>query len=241
MKEDDLAELERRAQLLTRRLADLRPAAVTGNTSRERIFRLLEEYAQWRYEFPIKALLLRCWVGLILVAVITVGAWFLASTGAGQVLGLASLRDRVTDAYYAFMWTTRGTEGARTDQVQARRSCPGSIEQVIGTYMVVVCYHDGIQERFLAQPANVVVTNEAGFKDWASRYLLQGVNFDFYMPIGKVNDIDVWGVVVWYRKVPVNVQLVEAGLGYPEKNPPTAVVSEIFAQYYWRKAQHGSD
>jgi hypothetical protein len=40
--------------------------------------------------------------------------------------------------------------------------------------------------------------------------------------------------VVWLNQIPLNVQLIEAGLAEPDPNPPTNIVDKAFATYYWR-------
>lgn len=99
---------------------------------------------------------------------------------------------------------------------------------------------NGQRLRRLVKLANVIVKDKEAFAAWANPYLLKGVALDFYRPIDKVSGHDVWGVVLWYRRAPLNVETVEQGIALPEKNPPTTVVNQIFAQYYWGLAKNGS-
>lgn len=209
------------------------------SVDREYAFRFLEEYAQWRYEHRGLALLLALALAFVASIMLIGGAWGLADTAGGKALGLDSAKLRVTNAYYAVMWATSSTEGSERDPVKPQRFA-GSIEKVIGDMLVIVYYDKGQQIRKLVKPANVIVTDKAAFARWADAYKLKGVSVDFYQSLGEVSGYSVWAVVLWYRKTPINVELVEKGIGVPEKNPPTAVVNEIFSLYYWKKAKAGA-
>lgn len=222
--------LEEKARALG--MAAGRPGSIEGAVA------LASNYSQWRYENPGKARAVRCGVALVLLVVAVLGAWLLAGTGVGQVTGLAAARDRVSSAYYAVLWSTRSTEGAvGTDIQPVSLSC--SIEQVVGDVLIVSCYENGQRLRRLVKLANVIVKDKEAFAAWANQYLLKGVGLDFYRPIDKVSGHEVWGVVLWYRRAPLNVETVEQGIALPEKNPPTTVVNQIFAQYYWGLAKNG--
>lgn len=192
-------------------------------------------YTQWRYENRGLARLLSCVVFTAVILLSLVASWFVAPTSFGQSLGLDSVRDRFSNAYYAALWITRSAEGAEHEPVKPKRYS-GAIEKVIDDVLVVVYYDGGKQKRALVRPANVITTDRAAFKTWAMQYHLKGLMIDLYDPLGKIGSHEVWAAVMWYRKVPINVEMVEQGIGYPEKNPPTAVVNKIFSMYYWQKA-----
>jgi hypothetical protein len=208
--------------------------------AREYAFRFLEEYAQWRYEHRGLSMLVSTALFSMGTGTLLITAWLLAATSFGQALGLDTVRARATNAYYAALWATRGAEGAETAPVYPKRYS-GAIEKIIDDILVVVYYEDGKQYRRLVKPANVITTDRMKFKEWANQYHLKGISIEFYEPLGEVAGHQVWGSVMWYRKTPINVELVELGIGYPEKNPPTAVVNKIFALYYWHKAQTGQE
>jgi len=208
--------------------------------SREYAFRIFEEYAQWRYEHRALSVLFSAMVFSFGIGVILVSAWFLAATSFGQGLGLDSVRTRATNAYYAVMWATRSAAGAELAPVYPQRYS-GSIEKIIDDVLVIVYYDEGKQYRRIVKPANVITTDRSKFKEWAAKYHLKGISIEFYEPLGEISGRKIWGAVMWYRKTPINVELVELGIGYPEKNPPTAVVNQVFALYYWHKAQSGAD
>lgn len=235
----ELEELLRDVEILEEKARAL-GAAPNGKTGAiNNAVALASNYSQWRYENPGKALLLRgCTIAMLLLTA-AVGAWIIAPSSLGQVTGLAALRERTTAAYYAVLWSTRSTEGAvGMDIKPVSLSC--SIEQVVGDVLIVSCYDNGQRLRRLAKLANVIVKDKEAFAAWANPYLLKGVALDFYRPIDKVSGHDVWGVVLWYRRAPLNVETVEQGIALPEKNPPTTVVNQIFAQYYWGLAKNGS-
>ncbi|MDU4254434.1 hypothetical protein [Pseudomonas sp.] len=205
---------------------------------RDYAFRFLEEYAQWRYEHRGLAIVVGVVAsGGVLLSCLVV-AWLLAATSFGQAVGLDSARARATNAYYAAMWATKWATGAETEPVYPKRYS-GAIEKIVNDMLVVVYYEEGKQYRRVVKPANVITTDNIKFKEWASQYHLKGISIEFYEPLGQVSGRDIWGAVMWYRQTPINVELVEQGVGYPEKNPPTVVVNKIFALYYWQLAVHG--
>lgn len=238
----DLSGLERKFNALMEGREQIMRSGLKARAGegkgREYAFRFLEEYAQWRYEHRAFALMASVLAYLLVSVVLLYGAWLLASTSIGQGLGLDSARSRVTNAYYAVLWATRGVEGAETAPVFPPRYS-GAIERIIGDVLVVVYYDSGKQIRRLVRPANVITTDQAKFKAWATQYHLKGLSIEFYEPLDEIAGHQVWGAVMWYRKTPINVELVEQAIGYPEKNPPTAVVNQIFSQYYWHKARAG--
>lgn len=233
MDEERLNELQRRLEALLA-LAPGQPKR-TAVASGRGLGELLDAYQQWRYENPAKAWLMRAFTSVASVVVIVMGLWVAAGTSLGDATGLRSLRMKVTNIYYALMWASR--DSGEQAQFIAPERFPGTIENVVGDVLVVTYYDAGNQHRRLVRPANVIVTNHAGFQAWAKEYLLKGVTFDFYIPLDEVKGHKVWAAVIWHKRTPVNVQLVERSLGYPEHNPPTAVVNQIFSQYYWNLAR----
>ncbi|MEQ0863679.1 hypothetical protein [Pseudomonas aeruginosa] len=203
----------------------------------ERAFRAFESYIQWRYENPGRAKLASvgmfaassCFVLLIL--------WWAAGTGMGEATGLDGVRKRLEYAYYGVLWATRDNATDPSEQAEPPKRMSGSIQQVFGDVMLVDCYEDGKSVRRLVRLANVIISDKHAFSAWVEAYKLKGIQLDFYRPIGQVNGYDVWGVVIWHHKTLLNVQPVEMGIAVPEKNPPTTVVNQIFAGYYWNKAK----
>lgn len=200
-------------------------------------FGFIEHYNQWRYEHPMAAACVRALVYLLAVLVIIVMLWHAAATPVGKVTGLDSVRSRITNTYYAFIWASRINEADITPMEPQRY--PGSIEQVIDDVMVVSYYKHNQQYRKLIKPANVDVHVASGLADWAAPLILKGVVFDFYMPVGTRSGHEVWATVIWDQRTPINVELVELGYGEPEIDPPTAIVNQIYSQYYWQKAVNG--
>lgn len=235
----DVTELQRRfAELMEKReTIDKRgPSPRSG----EKLFMLgfMADYAQWCYENRVLGLLSKTVAYGLLLTVLLLGAWGLAGTGAGKALGMESVKARITNSYFAILWSSRSATGAELMPVTPTRYS-GTIERVVGDVLVVKYYDDGKQLRRLVRTANVIATDKKAFGVWAQQYHLKGLLIDFYEPLGEIAGQKVWGAVFWYRRVPINVELVEQGIGYPEKNPPTAVVNQIFSQYYWHKARTG--
>lgn len=239
MDDDRLRDLSERLSILLDKQQPVRAGGRGEERVREygRFMALVEAYSQWRYENPVKSLVIRLISGGASCAALLLSLWWVAGTGVGEATGLQSLRTKATNIYYAILWSTRGDVDAALVAQMAPQRFPGTIEQVIDGVLVVSYYEAGKQYRRLVKPANVIMTDKKGFELWAKQYLLKGVTFDFYIPLEEIKGHKVWAAVIWYRKTPVNVELVERSLGYPEKNPPTAVVNQVFSQYYWNLAR----
>lgn len=240
MEKVDLAELERRfSGLMEKREAiNKRGASPGGGKSNLFMFSFMADYVQWCYEHRIMGLLSKIAMYGVLLCVLLAGSWGVAGTGAGKALGMEAARSRITNSYFAVLWSSRSAAGAELMPITPERFS-GTIERILGDVLIVKYYDNGKQLRRLVRPANVVATDKQAFGRWARQYHLKGLLIDFYEPLGVIAGQQVWGAVLWYRRVPINVELVEQGIGYPEKNPPTAVVNQIFSQYYWHKARTG--
>ncbi len=204
--------------------------------ARQFFFMVTESYSLWRYEHGFAASLVRILIGFLVTLALIIALWVAAGTAAGEATGLATIRARITYAYYGIVWATRGNSVVSELPIAPRR-VSGSIEQVVGDVMVVTCYENSERVQRLVKLANVIITDKKGFGSWAKQYMLKGVVIDLYKPLEQRAGRDVWGAVLWYHKAPINVEPVERGFGYPEKNPPTAVVNQIFSQYYWTLAK----
>jgi len=236
----DLAELDRRlTQMLEKREAISRAGPMAGKgQGKGYIFGFMADYAQWCYEHRVLGLFSKSVMYALVLSVLLMGAWGLAATGIGKALGMESVKNRITNSYFAILWSSRSATGAELMPITPERFS-GTIERVVGDVLVVAYYDNGKQYRRLVRAANVVATDKRAFDEWAKKYHLKGLMIDFYEPLDVIAGKQVWGAVLWYRRVPINVELVENGIGYPEKNPPTAVVNQIFSQYYWHKARTG--
>jgi len=196
-----------------------------------------DQYSQWSYENPQKGQLAGWAGGASSFVLLLLLVWGVAGTGVGQVVGLATLKDRVSNAYYAVLWGSRGQSNTASDLPIVPERLSGSIERVVGDILVVIVYQGDAGHRRLVRLANVSVTDKAKFAEWVQPYLLKGLTFDFYKVLGSQSGHDVWGAVLWSARIPLNVEPVERGIGFPEKNPPTTVVNQIFSQYYWSLAK----
>lgn len=201
-------------------------------------FGFVEEYTQWRYEHPYLAKLIAVLRFMFYTFLFVAFMWWMAGTAAGKLTGLEGVRNRVVFAYYSVVWLSKGVPNVDELQMPPKRFS-GTIEKVVGDVLVISYYDKGKSVRRLVRPANVILANKEGFAEWAEPYLLKGVVIDFYKPIDKASGHDVWGVVIWSQRVPINVQLVELGYATPEENPETVIVNEVFSRYYARRARSG--
>ena len=199
---------------------------------------LFDAYTQWRYEHPTAARWSARVSWLFLVAILSVSFWSVSSSSVGRALGLESVKNRIVYTYYAGVWAAKVGDQANLEVMKAE-SYQGYIERVVGDMMVVKIYSNGQQQRRIIKAANVVVQNRGQFKQWAEGFKLKSVRLDFYLVLGQVGGRDVWATVIWLNREPINVQLVEQDIGYPEVSPPTAVVNKLYSLYYWRKAING--
>ncbi len=201
-------------------------------------FRFFEEYAQWRYEHPYLSKILAIIRFFLIAGLVLIFAWWLAGTSVGKVTGLNNVKSRVTFAYYSVVWASKGVPAVESLQVAPKRFS-GTVERVVGDVLIVSYYNQGKSMRRLVRPANVEIVDKKGFAKWAKQYVLKGITIDFYIPIGKASGHDVWAAVLWSKRMPVNVELVELGFGHPQINPETEVVSQIYSMYYLMRAKSG--
>lgn len=236
----DLVELERKFNRLIEQRETIGRDGPSTKEGKSRLYLVgvMADYAQWCYENRVLGVLSKTVIYVVLLCALLVGAWGVAGTGVGKALGMESARARITNSYFAVLWSSRSATGAELMPITPERFS-GTIERIIGDVLVVAYYQNGKQLRRLVRTANVVATDKQAFGQWANQYRLKGLMIDFYEPLDVIAGQQVWGAVLWYRRVPINVELVEKGIGYPEKNPPTAVVNQIFSQYYWHKARTG--
>lgn len=235
MGDDRLALLARRVDRILDEQRKLDSAKERGKRARAAGGGMVvDAYLQWRYEHPAWALLVQSAAGVLIVCGCVMLAWWSAGTALGRETGLHLVRERMTNAYYAVRWSmgVGDISGEERMDVVPRRY-RGTIDRAINDILLVTLYVDGKQVRRLVKPANVAVMDRPAFKAWAQTYQFKGVAFDLYGVAGEMQGHKVWSAVLWHRKTPINVSLVEQGVGVPEKAPPTPVVNTIFSQYYW--------
>jgi len=234
-------DIERLSESLDKLLASMpkeREPVTFRSLFRTLTFGFFEEYAQWKYEHPLLSKLLRLLRFFFITLMLAALFWWVAGTAAGKVTGIEKIRDRAVFAYYSIAWANKGVPSVDSlPEPPARYS--GTIEKVVGDVLVVRFYSNGKSYRRLVRTANVVVSDKKGFGEWAKQYLLKSITIDFYNTGGKAAGYDVWNAVLWSKRVPINVQLVEKGYGVPFKNPETDVVNMIFSQYYFQRARTG--
>lgn len=189
---------------------------------------------QFGYEHPWLLRVVRFSFVMVLVVGLTGLFWGIAGTTAGRALGFGDFRDRVTNLYYAGIWAY--SEGHHDTAVLIPKTKFGHIEKVVGKKLLVRYYDDKESLYALVSPANVIIDRPDLLLEWAAPYLLKGIKIDFYIPLETFGNREVYAAVFWYKSQPINVELVEQGIGHPEKNPPTPLVSLIFSRYYFEKA-----
>lgn len=234
----EIDELSEQLDRLLEQTPRDRGAVTFRSILRSMTFGFFEEYAQWRYEHPILSRLVSIFRAVLVLVLITAFAWWLAGTAAGRVTGLDGVKSRFVFGYYSLVWASKGAPDIDAMQLAPKRFS-GTIEKVVGDVLVVSYYDQGKSVRRLVRPANVVITNKEGFNEWAKQYILKGVTIDFYIPIDKASGYDVWAVVFWSNRVPINVQLVEKGYGTPESNPITQIINQVYSGYYMQRARSG--
>lgn len=197
-----------------------------------------DAFGQWKYEHRKLSTWLNCLICLVFCLLLISFLWGASSSSFGRAMGLETIRYRIVHTYYAVTWAARVGDLANIDIMEPDRR-QGYIERIIDDKIVVSYFRDGKQERRLIKPANVVITDQQGFQSWAMQYQLQPLTLDFYLVLEQAAGYDVWAAVMWQSREPINVQLVERGMGQPEVSPPTAVVNKIYSQYYWSLARDG--
>jgi|TARA_Y100001951_G_scaffold104220_1_gene115192 hypothetical protein len=198
----------------------------------------MESLAQWRFEHPVAYRWVCGLFASFCLVLMLSAAWVFAGTSFGQAVGFASAKQRTVDAYYAAIWAMKVGDLASVPQMEPQ-SFRGQIEQVIDDMIVVSYYENNQQKRRLIKVANVSVRDREAFKRWALQYRLKSVQLDFYLVLNRFAGRDVWATVIWNRRTPINIELVEMRVGEPEYSPPTAVVSQLFSRYYWDRALNG--
>lgn len=205
----------------------------------DRIHAVFDAWSQWRYENPGQALLASLTASVTGLAFCFALLWAVADSSFGKDTGLFTAREKVSNVYYALVWSTRAFLDSQSEKPLQPQRFSGSIEKVVGNMMIVAYYDQGKQLKRVIRLANVIVQDVDGFKTWSEQYRLKGMLIDFYIPLEKVSGYDVWAAVLWYRQAPINVELVELGLGHPAVNPPTVVVNDIFSRHYWSLVKGG--
>jgi len=234
----DVKELSEKLERLLKQMPRDQAPITARSLFKSLVFGFFEEYAQWKYEHPVLSRLITLLRFFLYFALLVGLLWWVAGTAAGRLTGLEGVKNRVVYAYYSAMWASKGVPSVDS-LPQPPKRFSGTIEKVVGDVLVISYYDNGKSVRRLARPANVIITDKKGFQGWAEQYLLKGVTVDFYIPIDKTSNYDVWGVVFWSNRVPINVELVEQGFGTPERNPETVIVNRIYSQYYLQRARSG--
>lgn len=202
---------------------------------RQKTFALKEELAQLRYERPVLGASLTAVQWVFWLTLLCWLAWVVAGSSVGNMLGMGEVRQRITYGYQALQWARKGVPSAETLPVIPQRY-GGTIERASKGKVLVTFYDGGHAQRRIVKLANVDVQDEAAFAQWAQGFTLKPVTLDFYLPTEKYAEHDVWATVVWAAKKPINVELVEQGIGTPEINPITTAVNMIFSQWYLQMA-----
>lgn len=145
-----------------------------------------------------------------------------------QALGVTALQERASALQNAVYWQ------ARASLNKADFSKPyvtyGTMVGVAknGALAIQVPVGKKFEQRFVYF-ADIQLTDLLGTAVQVGSLRTEEARFELY---GSA-------AVVWIRGTPLNLNLVEKGLARPDPNPPTSIVDEVFAAYYWKLFREG--
>ena len=182
-------------------------------------------FEDFRYEHRILYRTLLTCVSLILVTLLFMS---LPRSTLMRVIGVTTVQNKISAFQNALYW-----------EVRARIHKPDTMTPVVayGTLVgvtragaVVVNVPNGAKfEQRMFYLADIKLTDLLGVAIQVGALRTEDAKFDVY---GNT-------VVVWIRGVPLNLNLIERGYAKPDPNPPTNIVDQVFAAYYWRLFKEG--
>lgn len=140
-----------------------------------------------------------------------------------RVIGVTDLQKRISYLQNAVYWETRAR--LHVTDTQTPMVLYGSLVGVTKSGLIVISIPIGKKfEQRLVQVADVRLTDLLGVASQIGALRTEDARFDMY---GRL-------AVIWVRGVPLNLNLIERGFAEPDPNPPTNIVDQVFATYYWR-------
>lgn len=142
-----------------------------------------------------------------------------------RAVGVTALQRKVSSLYYGVFWQVRAS--LHTSAVGGPiKTVYGNITGLDTTGRLVISIPDGNRfVQFSVGIADTKLTDLYGAAVLLGGLRMEDATFDVY----ENNQ-----VVIWIRRTPLNVKLIEAGLAVPDPNPPTNIVDKAFSAHYWR-------
>lgn len=145
-----------------------------------------------------------------------------------RAIGVTTMQNKVSAFNNAIYWETRAR--IHTPDSMKPIVAYGTLVGVTKTGAVVVNVPNGARfEQRMFYLADIKLTDLLGVAVQIGALRTEDAKFDVY---GNT-------VVVWVRGVPLNLNLIERGYAMPDPNPPTNIVDQVFAAYYWRLFKSG--
>lgn len=164
---------------------------------------------------------------LLMVVTVSMGLFIcfmlLPDSPVFRAVGITGLQKRISATNSAIYWSVRAMMAASSSD--APQTLYGSIEGIgtDGQLIATVAKGDSWTRVQLAL-ADTKIVDLYGVAQLVGSLRMEQARFDIYSGSQAV---------VWLRKVPFNVKLIEAGVAIPDPNPPTNIVDTAFATYYW--------
>jgi multidrug efflux pump subunit AcrA (membrane-fusion protein) len=142
-----------------------------------------------------------------------------------QAIGVTSIQRRVSAFGNAVFWKTQAIRHTVDPSIRPVTTY-GNVVGLDHTLKLISSVPEGSKYvRHTFAVADVDITDKYGAAAAVALIREEAVKFDVYPPDQAV---------VWVRGTPFNIKLIEAGYAKPDPNPPTGIVDDAFAAYYWR-------
>lgn len=148
-----------------------------------------------------------------------------------QATGVTGLQKRISALNHAVYWQVRASTNSAQQELKPVVVF-GNILGIDAAKMLIISIPSGnqyVQTR--VSVADTQITDLYGAAAMIGALRTENAKFEVY-PGNQA--------VIWFRNVPFNVKLIEAGYAIPDPNPPTNIVDVAFATYYWGNFRGGS-
>lgn len=180
-------------------------------------------YEDFKYEHPVFH---RLFMAAATVAAAAAIVASLPDNPATRAMGLVELQDRCSALRSALYWSSRAAINPTSTLVP----------QIDYGFVLGVDYDASV---IISVPVNKeFVQRKVRFADIQVTDL-QGVAALVKEKHQLDAKIESYGdlAVIWFGDEPLNVELVTEKVAMPDPNPPTNIVDQIFAAYFWQKVK----
>lgn len=177
--------------------------------------------SEFRFEYPR---LFRLSLGLLLLGAVLAGFLAVPVNDLTRTIGLTRAQEMTRALHYALRWQFRAWIHPTGAPAPPRRLF-GNVLGIEADLRLIasVAAETTYQHRYF-EVADAKIVDLLGTARFLAQHRLDEATFEVYA--GNQ-------AVIWLNGQPLNVLLVELGLAIPDPNPPTNIVDQTFAAYYW--------